>query len=72
MAAELTLTIEEAALEQTTLSSIREGYRRALTGRICRVHGRGIRITEPGPAGELHLAGCCEAFVREARIALTN
>ena len=88
MAADLTLTITEAALERSSLDVIRDGYRRTLTGLVCRTHGRGVRITEPEvvppPRGRfakrvepdttvrLLISGCCDAFVREARIALAN
>lgn len=86
MAADLTLKIDEAALEQSSLDVIRDGYRRTLTGLVCRAHGRGVRITEPeivppkrgaknvapDPTVRLLISGCCDAFVREARIALTN
>ena len=40
MAADLQLTIDEVALENTTLQHIRDAYRRALRGKVCRVHGR--------------------------------
>jgi hypothetical protein len=86
MAADLTLTIEEAALQDSSLDLIRDTYRRRLTGLVCRTHGRGVRITEPeivtprrrgvvaepDPVSRLLISGCCEAFVREARIALTH
>ena len=85
MAADLTLTIEEAALQETSLDLIRDAYRRRLTGLVCRTHGRGVRISEPeivpprrgviaepDPVSRLLISGCCEAFVREARIALSN
>ena len=72
MAADLTLTIDEVALENTTLQHIRDAYRRALRGRVCRVHGREAKISEPDASGVFNLTGCCEAFVREARISLTN
>ena len=87
MAADLTLTIEEAALQESSLDLIRDTYRRRLTGLVCRTHGRGVRITEPeivpprprrgviaepDTVSRLLISGCCEAFVREARIALTR
>ncbi len=72
MAADLTLTIDEAVLESSTPQLIRDAYRRALTGMVCREHGRGAKVTEPDAAGEVLISGCCVAFVREARIALTN
>jgi hypothetical protein len=87
MAADLTLTIDDAALHETSLDLIRDAYRRTLTGLVCRTHGRGVRISEPevvpvrprrgvvvepDTTQRLLISGCCEAFVREARLALTN
>ena len=72
MAADAMLTISEAALENASIASIRDAYRRELVGRVCRLHGRGVTVSESKEAGELYLAGCCEAFVREARLALPN
>jgi hypothetical protein len=84
MAADLTFSVDDSALEHTTLALLRESYSRILTGRVCRVHGRGVRVTAPvvsngrrgapvaapADANELNLSGCCEAFMLEARSAL--
>ena len=72
MAADLKLTLDETALENSSPQLIRDAYRRTLTGMVCRTHGRGAKVTEPDAAGEFTITGCCDAFVREARIALTN
>jgi hypothetical protein len=70
MAADLTFSVDDSALEHTTLALLRESYCRLLTGTVCRVHGRGVRITTPDGTNELNLSGCCEAFMLEARSAL--
>ena len=72
MAADMKLTISPAALEHSSLALIRDAYRRELTGRVCRLHGRGVTVSDPDEDGRLCLAGCCEDFVREARSALAN
>lgn len=69
MAADLTFSIDDATLENTTLELLCESYRRLLTGKVCRVHGRGARVTAPDDAA-LNISGCCEAFMLEARTAL--
>ena len=70
MAADLTFTIDEAALSESDATMIRDAYRRALAGKVCREHGRGAKVSEPDQDGEISLSGCCDAFVREARRAL--
>lgn len=70
MAADLSFTIDEASLEGVTPDSLRDSYRRLLRGKVCRVHGRGVRVTIQDDTADVNLSGCCDAFVREARGAL--
>jgi hypothetical protein len=70
MAADLKLTLDEAALKSSSSQGIRDTYRRLLTGKVCRSHGRGAKVSEPDAAGEISISGCCDEFVREASRAL--
>ena len=70
MAADLKLLKREPAADDTPVEDLPDAYRRALRGRVCRTHGRGIRVSEPDEGGDISISGCCDEFVREASRAL--
>ena len=70
MAADLKLLKRGPAIDETPVEDLADAYRRALRGKVCRTHGRGIRVSEPDEGGDISISGCCEEFVREASRAL--